>query len=322
MKNATNNESSSLLSTNHPALSKAEAIAWFCVFTLSSALIVAGNLLTIVIFAVNRRLHKKCFLLVVNMACADLMLGAVSLPMFIYREIGATYELWMVKKNTGVWIFHGIFSVLYLQASIIFAALISGERYFATHWPFKHRTLSTRAYRIVIFMAWIIVLFTSAILTALKIFISNLAYSSLWVSCTLTLTVTICFCNIAIWRKFRRGRIVSIQKERASQNRRLTKTLLCISLFALLSWLPIIIRNILKAVNVSLSNNVYFIAVLLNISSCFVNPIVYALRIPEFKEAITSLCCRRQVVTRDIDISERRIDRVSRDFTEVMDTKL
>ena len=319
MKNATNNESSS---TNHPALSKAEAIAWCCVFTLSSALIVAGNLLTIVIFAVNRRLHKKCFLLVVNMACADLMLGAVSLPMFIYRNIGETSELWMVKKNTGVWTFHGVFSVLYLQASIIFAALISGERFFATYWPFKHHTVSVRAYRILILMAWIIIVVSSTILATLALFVSNLAYFSFWVSCTLTPTVTICFCNIAIWRKFRRGRIVSIQKDRASQNRRLTKTLLCISLFALLSWLPIIIRNILRAINVSLSNNVYFIAVLLNISSCFVNPIIYALRIPEFKEAITSLCCRRQAVTRNIDISERRIDRVSRDLTEVMDTKL
>ena len=108
----------------------------------------------------------------------------------------------------------------------------------------------------------------------------------------------------------------------------MTKTLLCISLFALLSWLPIIIRHILTAINVSLSNNVYFIAVLLNISSCFVNPIVYALRIPEFKEAITSMCCRRQaveVVTRNIDINGRRIDReksTSRDSSEVMDTKL
>ena len=192
MKNATNNESSS---TNHPALSKAVAIAWCCVFSLSSALIVAGNLLTIIIFAVNRRLHKKCFLLVVNITCADLMLGAVSLPMFIYRNIGETSELWMVKKNTGVWIFHGIFSVLYLQASIIFAALISGERFFATHWPFKHHTVSVRAYRILILVAWIIIVVSSTILATLTLFVSNLAYFSFWVSCTLTLTVTVCFCN-------------------------------------------------------------------------------------------------------------------------------
>ena len=321
MRNVSSNASSPSLLTNHPALSKPEAIAWCSVFTLSSALIVAGNLFTIVLFAVNRRLHKNIFLLVVNMACADLMLGAVSLPMFIYRNIGATAELWTLRKTPGISTFRSVSSVLYLQASIIFAALISGERYFATYWPVKHRTLSMRAYRTVIFMAWTTAIASSATLSMLMLFVSVLAFTALWVSFTSTLTVTICICNIGIWRKFRRGRIAT-----SEQNRRLTKTLLCISLFALLSWLPIIITNILKAVNVSVSYNVYFTAVILNISSCLVNPIVYALRISEFRQAITSLCCRRQVATRrNININER-IDRLKplskRLPTEVTETKL
>ena len=49
-----------------------------------------GNLLTIVLFAVEKRLRKKSLFVVINMAFADMMFGAVSLPLFVYYiSIGA-----------------------------------------------------------------------------------------------------------------------------------------------------------------------------------------------------------------------------------------
>ena len=52
--------------------------------TLTFILVVVGNLLTIVIFAKNKNIRKKYLFLVVNMAFADLFLGALSLPVYIY----------------------------------------------------------------------------------------------------------------------------------------------------------------------------------------------------------------------------------------------
>ena len=65
--------------------SKIEGIALCAAFILSSVLIVVGNLLTIALFVVNRRLRKRSLILVINMTIADLMLGTVPLPIYIYH---------------------------------------------------------------------------------------------------------------------------------------------------------------------------------------------------------------------------------------------
>ena len=323
MKNISNYTASAFLPSKN-VLPKTEAIVWCCAFTVSSAIITTGNLLTVALFAFNKRLQKKCFVFLVNMALADLMLGAVSLPLFIYSVVWRTSEVPAAGAESAVTIFRGVFTVFYLQASIMFASLISGERVFATYWPLRHRTVSLKSYRTVTILAWTIVLLSSTILSLLRIFVSKGAYFWLWVSFTLSLTFITCSCNIGIWRKFRqRGRIAATRQNRASQNRHLTKTLLFISLLALLSWLPIIIINIFIAVNILLNKNIYFMAVFLNISSCFVNPITYVLRFPEFGQALTMCCCRRKIMIGNMytkDGRDRAISIIS--ISNVMDTKL
>jgi len=69
--------------------SKAEGVAWCTALTFSFVFIVLGNLLSIVLFAVNKRIRKKSLFLVINMAFADLMLGAVSLHLFCWDEVSA-----------------------------------------------------------------------------------------------------------------------------------------------------------------------------------------------------------------------------------------
>lgn len=61
-----------------------------------------------------------------------------------------------------------------------------------------------------------------------------------------------------------------------------------ISVLAFISWIPIIIINTLEATNVSVNKKLYYLAVLLNVSNCCANPVVYALRIPEFRKALGS----------------------------------
>ena len=276
MGNSTNNttsNSTSCLSTD--VFTKAEAIAWCSAFSLVSVLIVTGNLLTLALFAIYKKVRKNFFFLVINMTCADLLIGAVSLPIYIYKP-----------RTT---IFDAIFSVVCLQASITFAALISYERLYATCSPLKYRTLSGRAYVVVITLAWTVVLLSSAILSVFRVFVSKVAYFSFWVTYTFALTFIICACTFGIWKTFQlHRRMSSIRRNRALQSRRLTKTLMLVSLLALMSWIPIIIINILEATNVSVNKNIYLLAVLLNVSNCCANPVVYALRVSEFRKAFFS----------------------------------
>ena len=281
-ENTTSNNTSC---SSTDVFTEAEVIAWCSAFSLISVLIVTGNLLTIALFAIYKKVRKNCFFLVINMACADLLIGAVSLPIYIYKAVITVLRT--ARINLPLWTFHSVFSVVCLQASITFAALISCERLYATRWPLRSRTLSGRAYAIVIILAWTLVLLSSAILSVLRIFVSKVAYFSFWVSYTFALTFVICVCSIGIWRRFEHRRIPSIRQNRALQSRRLTKTLIFISLLALLSWIPIIILNTLEAINVSVNKNIYYLAVLLNVSNCCFNPVVYALRISEFRQALS-----------------------------------
>ena len=69
--------------------------------------IVVGNLLTTVLFARNKTLRKKSLFLVINMAFADLMLGALALPFYIYY-LGADFHLWIRIVNMPLAYFYAI----------------------------------------------------------------------------------------------------------------------------------------------------------------------------------------------------------------------
>ena len=134
-------------------------------FALEAVLIVVG--LTIVLFAFNRNLRKKNLFLIVNMAFADLMLGTVSLPMYTYL-VGGEFKLWLYRKDTTSQIFYRVLDDVFMQASILSAALISGERFYAIHWPLKHRILSIREYYIAISITWTAAFVVSPIISLLS----------------------------------------------------------------------------------------------------------------------------------------------------------
>ena len=269
--------------------SKAEGIALCSTFILSLVLIIAGNLLTLVLFTVTKPLRRKSLFLVINMAFADLLLGTFSVPFYIY-SVGDTYQLWTAKYGFNLMVFRCI-DAIFMFGSYLSAAFISCERLYAVYWPFKHRLLSTKTYRIAIFILWTFAALLSTILYLLSVFTS--VRSALYVSVLvlLGLTVIICVCNIAIWRNFKHQSIDSQHRNGASRNRRLTKTLLLVSILALLCWLPLIILNILIFITkTSIPLKFYFMVNILNYSNSFVNPIVYVFRIPEFQQALR-LCC-------------------------------
>ena len=198
---------------------------------------------------------------------------------------------------------------VFLYASVISAAFISGERFYATYWPLKHRALTARAYRVLISSVWLLALLASAIFAlGIQLYSSKLASYALLLFFCISVT-TFCGCNIAIWRKFQHRNIGdSQQQNRVEQLQRLNKTLFIVSVVALFAWLPSVIMNCLLVVfKVSLPWGIYLLTLVVNFSNSFVNPILYALRIPEFREAMVSVCClRRQVVT-DREGKQRRL---------------
>ena len=184
--------------------SEAEGIVWCSIFTLASALIVIGNLLTIILFTVNKRLRKKSLILVINMAVSDLMLGAVSLPLYIYLVGLSDYQLWTETLDLNVPFL--IADILATKASLISATFISCERFYAIYWPFKYRTLTTQTYYIVIFIVWTLALLNTCIFQMSSL---RKLFPYILLSLGSTSAIIICGCNIAIWRKFQLQGIVA-----------------------------------------------------------------------------------------------------------------
>ena len=73
---------------NHPddkSFTSVQVIAWSCALAMEAVVIVVGNVLTIVLFALNKKLRsKKSLYLVLNMAFADLFLGGAWIPIYVY----------------------------------------------------------------------------------------------------------------------------------------------------------------------------------------------------------------------------------------------
>ena len=163
-----------------------------------------------------------------------------------------------------------------------------------------------RTYRIIIFTLWAL----AALDTGL-VFLPDLKklYFCIFFSLGLISTIIICGCNIAIWIKFQHGSVAgSQQQNRDLQNKRLTKTLVLVSILALFCWLPFAIVS-----SVAVLNNdvvipwIYDVIIsFVNYSNAFVNPVVYALRIPEFRQAL-ALCCplRRRAAVNTENLQKR-----------------
>ena len=71
------------------------------------------------------------------MAFADLMLGILSLPLYIH-SVGYSFELWKGDWPMSLSIFYTTVDTFFAQAAFISSACISGERFYAIYRPFKH----------------------------------------------------------------------------------------------------------------------------------------------------------------------------------------
>ena len=101
MRSNNSNNLSSLSSPAHMDFpSRAEEIVVCSALLFEALFIVMGNLVTIVFFALEKELRKrKSLFLVINMAFADVMLGAVSVALFVYLKVG--FQLWSITHEVS-----------------------------------------------------------------------------------------------------------------------------------------------------------------------------------------------------------------------------
>ena len=101
-----NTSDSNMSNPTSAPLSALARITWIVLLATESLLIVIFNLLTIIVFATQRQRHRRhAYLLIRNLAIADLLVRGITGPLQIGWNVGDSCDLWMYNRMIGSWFF-------------------------------------------------------------------------------------------------------------------------------------------------------------------------------------------------------------------------
>ena len=167
---------------------------WFPVFIAESLVILIINAITITAFARHRQLRKRSTYLIINLTAADLLVGAVSGPL---------YSLNRHKENN---VFRGAIKLAFSIASNMNLVFISLERLHATIFPFRHSLITKWIYMKIIIACWSI----SLILAFAMAVLSEDVFYFAWASFSAVTLLVLAVCYVII--------IVNVQRSSHSQH--------------------------------------------------------------------------------------------------------
>ena len=284
-----------------PFGSASECIPWLVVLIIECLAIVILNIITIVVFVKMKcRLQRRSTYLIIHLAIVDLLVGAVSGPLNIEVRIAWLCPLWKIRRMTN-WSYHLSFAFvnLFSFTSLTNLIAISLERLHATFCPFRHRFMRKWVYRAIIIVIWLIAI----VREVAQIFLWEISYfevihTYLYILFYAVSLFVICVSYILITIKVRCSRHPQF-RYRSKRERKLTGTALTVSLVSLLCFLPLIIYLACAGLSFSSFANfhIYLAMLVLFLANSLVNPIIYVLRMPGFREGLL------QLVYRNPDIS-------------------
>ena len=267
---------------------------WSTSFLMGSVATIVANVITFQVFWNQRRTLRQTSFVIINLALADLCVG-LSEGCFAVENLMLSYT---GKKPTEI----GCLTIdLFSEcASLTLLGLVSLERMHAVFWPVRHRMTRQRSYIYAICTSWSLstVLSILFIVTYLGI-VNQLITIGMFAFLMALISISICVVYSAIWIRLRQTKKQSIRKHCNPTTNKLTKTLLIASILTLAAWLPLSAAVLVKYLCASCLSQVNTTRLVyggrfLQYGNSLLNPIVYSLRIPEFKEKILRLFCRQR----------------------------
>ena len=287
-------------------LPASECIPWLVVIIIECLATVILNIITIIVFVKQRQLQRKSTYLIIHLAIVDLLVGAVAGPLNVAERMATICDLWEYPfdKQSILMFLNNPIVLLFYFTSIVNLAVISLERLHATFRPFEHRLLKNWVYFVIIGVMWV---FSVSVDSAPIMLYESIGrnttslqlYYNIRSSLCLLVLVVICTSYILIYIKVRYG--PHLQHHGASnREKQLTVTLLVVTLVSLLTWLPGVILYILVFNNSSFSKSslpskLGFPFTVLTLANSLVNPIMYAIRMAEFRSIVFQLFQRNSV---------------------------
>ena len=284
-------------------LSSSECITWFAAVLIVSVAIVTVNLLSIILFIKNSDLRTRGMYLVINLTVADTLVGVISsLQVLPFPSKACKYTNSLnVRFNREGKIITWFLFYWFPLTSLTNITVISLDRMHATFRPFRHRVIKKWVYGVTISVVWVLAaMISTAIMMLLSFGKEESHIQYFWQSYCLLCLFVICACYASIIVKICCGARPQ-HHGAARRQRKLTITLFIMTIVSLLLWLPFAvvtfvffttdsIRSLssLKILRLDLSLIISFY------TNSFVNPVVYTIRMPEYRKALLLLFTRRQ----------------------------
>ena len=277
-------------------MSETVTIAALCVSTVQSLIIFLGNTFTVFVFWIHRNKLKRTYFLLINLAVADLLVGltqmVVNVTFTLPRYTGINEP--RVNETSRISI-STPFQATFLGASMFFLALISLERAFALIWPLRHRATSIKTYIIGVAFVWlagIITVGVSGLLNAYGID-DRLYYIGVYSFMVALSLVVICVSYLSIrTRLYYSCTTIATahNKQSYEQNTKLSRTLFVMIGASTVFWVPSLAFYCTKYLSPGFFPNFgKHMFPILHLSNSLVNPIIYSLRMPVFRETLKRL---------------------------------
>ena len=280
----------------YPFALASECIPWLVVLIIECLAIVILNIITIVVFVKKKcRLQRRSTYLIIHLAIVDLLVGAVSGPLQIEIGMSQLCPLWNYRRKT-VWSHRLSFAFVHLFSftSLTNLIAISLERLHATFCPFRHRFVRKWVYRAIIIVIWLIAI----VREVAQIFLLEIGYFEVintyfYILFYAVFLFVICVSYILIVIKVRCSRHPQIHS-RSRRESKLTGAALIVSLVSLLCLLPgtIYIACLNLLFTYFMNVHIEMVMLVLFLGNSLVNPIIYALRMPGFREGLLQLVYR------------------------------
>ena len=285
---------------NDSGLFQKEESIWMATLLTELIVIFLINLFTLATFARNRHLRKRSTYLVINLTTADLLLGVAGFLLIkLEPRILESHNILGEHFNWYAFLYLTLES-LFPAASLANLSLISLERLHATIYPFRHCLIREQIYFTVITFSWLLDLLFASMVASLVVLRAQL---------TLDFYVFVSYCFITVLIITVSYVIIILNVKSSPQShifgskllaeKKLSITLFVMTVASFLTILPWAVWiAMLRHMECELSPviayrfNLTFSA--LYLCNSIVNPIIYALRMQEFRKAARKLCCYRE----------------------------
>ena len=280
-----------------------QCIPWLVVLGTECLTIVILNAIIIIAFVKQRQPQRRSKYLIIHQTMVDLLVGLVHGPLMI-EWCGSICDLWEYHRSFITWLrmLETVLGFQVYQVSFLNLAIISLERVHATFRPFKHRFIKKWVYGVIITVIWLVPTVMNSISSGIVPLTFFFAYYAIIVFAfyfTVLFVVVACYTSICL--KVRCNHHPHHHYAAGVRERKLTGTLFLVTFGSLITFLPEIVYwgswasspEFVLSFSNQLSFNYLMVVITFVVANSLINPIIYAVRMPEVRTSILVIIFRR-----------------------------